>query len=397
MDEMVRLRLFRATSAPSPAARAAAAQALQAAMRGRPHRGFRPAVVVAALVAAVIVTAAYAVVREVIVGAPAPPSVTHAEQLLTEVKGQLIPQARKTPGIEIGKTIAAAAIATPVGPAYIWVAPDRYGGYCPYLQIVALDLPGGRPNLSGGCTQQKVWVGISLIRVRGQLLGWLQGHATLPGARTINVRFADGSSHTYPLTNGFILAVVNPNAAVASTAVLDAAGHILASHNVASPTSPLTQSARQHRAFQIQLARAQLHTVATLRTIGTHRLLVEEGEANRECKRLHVPDIELAPGHRLTGAVATGCGTRPLGPTSLDIGPGQFGAAPDGLLLLWGPVGTEIRSLEILFQDGTHVHIPIHEGYILYQINPKNYASGHRPTKLVGRNDARQIVEVRPF
>lgn len=388
MDELVRLRQFRAAPVPSSAARAQAALALRDAIGGRHRRTLRPVIVIAALLAATaLATGAYAIYQSVIVGSPAPANVKNVERLLTEVKGELIPQAHRNPGIEIAKTKAAAAITTSVGPVYLWVAPDKRGDSCSYLQIVADDLPGGRPNLSGGCSPggSGFYLSIHDIRVKGRLLGLVQGRIGTKSAKTVEVQFANGTSKTVPITDQYVLAETDPNNAIKTTVVRDANGHVLAERHESNPLSPLQQAQQSRRRFR---PAGPMRTVATLRTIGTHRLLVEKA----------APGTNGTICHELITPSGTGGGcNRPIPPTGLDVGPTQIGTAPYGWFLLDGPVGAEIRSLELRFEDGTHVAIPIHHGYILYQVNPQNFVSGHPPTELVARNAAGHIVKTRHF
>ena len=43
------------------------------------------------------------------------------------------------------------------------------------------------------------------------------------------------------------------------------------------------------------------------------------------------------------------------------------------MLLLWGPVGAQIKTLELRFDDITQVSLPIHEGFALFQVNPREF------------------------
>jgi hypothetical protein len=388
MDELVRLRQFRAAAAPSAAARAQATLALRRALGGRRRRTPRPLIVVAAIItAAALATAAYAIYQFVIVGSPAPANVKNIVRLQTEVRGELIPRAHANPGIEVAKTKAAAAITTSVGPVYLWVAPDKRGDSCAYLQIVALDLPGGRPNLSGGCSSggPGFYVGIDYIRVKNRPFALAQGRIGTLGAKTVELQFANGSSHSYPITEKHVLAETDPNNAIKTAIVRDAHGRVLAQRHYSHPLSPLQQG--QHLLHRLHPT-GPWKTVATLRTIGKHRLLAEQtapGSNGTVCSELVTPS-----------GTGGGC-NRPIGPTGLDIGPTQIGTAPHGWFLLDGPVGAKIYSLELRFEDGTHIAIPIQHGYILYQVNPQNFVSGHRPTELIARNAAGQILRTRRF
>jgi len=91
-----------------------------------------------------------------------------------------------------------------------------------------------------------------------------------------------------------------------------------------------------------------------------------------------------------------GCGP-PIGPTDIHVGPTQIGKAPHGWFLLDGLVGRTIHTLELRFQDGTQIRLAIHHGYVLYQVAPHNFISGHRPTELIARDTQGHIVKTRRF
>jgi hypothetical protein len=388
MDELVRLRQFRRAPAPSVAARAQAALALHRTIHRRPQRTPRPIiVVVATIAAAALATAAYAIYQSVIVGSPAPANVKNVVRLETEVKGELIPREHANPGIEVAKTKAAAAITTSVGPAYLWVAPTKRGDSCAYLQIVALDLPGGRPNLSGGCSSggPGFSIGIQYIRVKNRPFALVQGRVGTIGAKAVELQFANGSSHTYPITDKYVLAETDHNNAIKTAIVRDAHGRALGERHYSNPLSPLQQGQQLLHGLH---PTGPWKTVATLRTIDKHRLLAEKtasGSNGTICSELVTPS-----------GTGGGC-TRPIGPTALETGPTQIGTAPHGWFLLDGPVGAKIHSLELRFEDGTHIAIPIQHGYILYQVNPRNFISGHRPTELIARNATGQILRTHRF
>ena len=76
MDELVRLRQFRAAVSPSAESRQSATLDLRMAMAAKPRRLFRPFILAATmLTAAAVATGAYALYRAVIVGSPAPAKV----------------------------------------------------------------------------------------------------------------------------------------------------------------------------------------------------------------------------------------------------------------------------------------------------------------------------------
>lgn len=386
-------------------------------------RRVRRSTLVAALaIAGLVATAAYAVAERVIVGSAAPANIKHSEHRLANPFRDLLiplPFQLHNRGMEVDKTTAAAVATGPVGAAYLWVAPNRLGGYCAYLQIVALDQPGGRPNLSGGCYRKPVWVDTQSVRVRSVFIGVLEAHAALTGARTVDVRLSDGSSRAYTITNGFVLAFVKPDVTVTSAVVEDAHGHALNSgkpngtvssgvvrhaRRLAAATShasrqPLTIAQR----LEEQRKAARSPVVARLREIGSQLVLIERGNADRTCELLSIPEHSIGsiggqpPRPRTVTVNWGGCDQNPLPPTALNVGGGQYAGPSNPILVLSGVVGTDIHSIELLFQDGSHAGIPLHQGYVLYQVNPRNYASGHQPTTIIARNANGKTVKTRPF
>jgi len=345
---------------------------------GLPRRTLlRPLVLASAFaVAAIIAVAAYAVARYVIVGSAAPPAVKTRERLLDQVKGELIPRAHSGTGIEVAKTKAAVAIDASTGPVYLWMAPTRVGGYCAYLQVVGTELPDGRPNLSGGCTNPpvaKLDVGVNVISVHGRMLSLLVVHAASP-ARTVVIRFRSGAKRALELgASGFLVAEVASSDPARTVSARDARGHLLAEARLPSiPAQP-----RPIGPFR---------AVAEIRTIGANKPLV-----------LHV--APASRGMRCASfAPAGGAGgicSKPPRPNQIDVNPNQRGAAPHGMLLLWGSVGHLIVSLELRFEDGSVIRIPLHHGWALYQVNPRSFVRGHRPIALIGRNQSGRVVGMR--
>jgi hypothetical protein len=48
----------------------------------------------------------------------------------------------------------------------------------------------------------------------------------------------------------------------------------------------------------------------------------------------------------------------------------NFGGAPGGILLLVGPVGSEIAKLELRYQDRRTATVLLHDGWALYEVVP---------------------------
>jgi hypothetical protein len=92
----------------------------------------------------------------------------------------------------------------------------------------------------------------------------------------------------------------------------------------------------------------------------------------------------------------SGCSVRPPKPREIGVSAMNFGGAPGGILLLVGPVGSQITRLELRYQDGRLATVPLHEGWALYEVVPADYAEGRRPQTLVGRDSAgREIASQR--
>jgi hypothetical protein len=176
---------------------------------------------------------------------------------------------------------------------------------------------------------------------------------------------------------GYLLAEIPALDEVHSVLALDARGHVLG-RQLNRPLPPLTPT----------LPIGTTHAVATLRTLRRHRLVylrAAPGQHGKLCLTLDTP-----------GGLSFGCSTRPPA-NDFYVDPSQIGAAPNGIVLLSGVVGANIHSLELRFEDGSHVALTLHHKFVLYQIAPRYFASGHRPTELVARNEAGRIVKVRRF
>lgn len=150
----------------------------------------------------------------------------------------------------------------------------------------------------------------------------------------------------------------------------------------AAPASTnVSRVSRPHR-FPRQTGPAR--TVASIRTLRTHRLIV----------------LQAWPGPtgvgttlRTPGGVSRGCCIRPPRPRELAVDPEQVGKLPrPGMLLLWGGVGASIKTLQLRFEDKTRVPVPIQNHYALYQVSPDKLTRGHRPVELIGRNMSGSIV-----
>lgn len=74
----------------------------------------------------------------------------------------------------------------------------------------------------------------------------------------------------------------------------------------------------------------------------------------------------------------------------------QFGGAPGGIQLLVGPVGSEVATLRVAYEDGRRTSVPLTEHWALYEVAQADYAEGRRPIELIALDDhAREIARER--
>jgi hypothetical protein len=397
MDEVFRLRGFRVSAVAARATQAQAALALDQAISRRRQRPPRPMVVlIAFVVAALLATAAYALYHDVIVGSPAPVSVQKTERRPSELERELVQLGIKThinAGIEIAKTRDAGAISTQNGSLYLWVAPDTLGRDCSWLQVVETNnLPNGRPQLSGGCAADgsRVILNVQYALVKGQALGFVCCYVGTQGAKTVELRFTNGTSLTAQVYDKHVLVKTDPHNTVEETIVRAADGRVLDESYPPQPISPPLLQFGAPLPHTPSPRTGPWHTVASLRVIGSDRFATELTAPTRFrgdiCYQFRLP----------TGGGDGSCGVRPPSATAIHVRPFHPGLPSDGLFL-FGPVGREIRSLELTFEDGTHLPIGIHHGYVLYEVNPRNDASGHRPVRLIARDANNHVVGTRKY
>jgi hypothetical protein len=148
-----------------------------------------------------------------------------------------------------------------------------------------------------------------------------------------------------------------------------------------SPSHPVSHVSRAH---PFPRPTGPTRTVASIRTLSTHRVIVLQVWPGRS-------------GHGTTlitpGGVSRGCCSRPPKPTKLAVYPEQIGRLPrPGMLLLWGAVGSRIRTLQLRFEDETRVPLRIQNRHTLYQVSPRKLIRGHRPVELIGRDESGRVV-----
>jgi hypothetical protein len=326
-------------------------------LRARASAGWRiqrPATVLPALLAAVVLSAAaYAVVRLVIVGSPAPPPVRASEKVLALARDAMV--GLNPPGstkVEVAKTEAGAVLNTSSGPVYLWVAPTTSGSRCLYLQITGLSVrfAGGGPFLmAAGCVspdQSQPLLYRVNTGVQGHTLALVGGYVP-PPARTLQLQFANGNkSERFAITNGFVVAQGSSSDPRPTAIVRDRHGDVITPNPVkfipqlfvsASPTGPV--------AFTI--------TLHLLKHLGNLVLHVAPAARGGTCSQISAP----------WGAVSSACGGRPLPPDEIEVSrtfQANFLAPHQQIMYLIGEVGTDVATLELRYQNGGRQQLPIH-------------------------------------
>src|SRR5713226_4194016 len=364
MDELALLKDFRLQDASPDGAREHARQALRAAMaRRRVRRRYVFALVFAG--AALLVAGAYAIAREFVVGAPAPTSVKHQFAGIGIFRGELIPLPHQPLGIIADKARVAAVLQSSVGPVYLFVAPTKSRGTCQFVWIASMRMPDGRPNMSGGCgSRDRFGVGFSLTNVHGQYLRLAVGWVGF-SARTVVIGYDHGEQRIH-VKPPWLLAEIRRTPV--SVIAYDVSGRVVGRN---PKPSPVTRKPEEPLGAD--------HPVITVQTRYTHRpmtISVARGSRGGRCVTFELP-----------GGSAGSCGGHPPAPTEIAVYPNQIGnAQTHGMLVLWGEVGSRIERLELRFEDGRVVRLPLREGLTLYQVAHEDYRKGRRPEMIIARD-----------
>jgi hypothetical protein len=81
-----------------------------------------------------------------------------------------------------------------------------------------------------------------------------------------------------------------------------------------------------------------------------------------------------------------------IGVSAMNFG----GGAPDGILLLVGPVGSGVAKLVLRYENGRSATLPLSDGWVLYEVEPADYTQGRRPEILIASDaSGREIASER--
>jgi hypothetical protein len=206
-----------------------------------------------------------------------------------------------------------------------------------------------------------------MVNVRGKELHLLSGSVSAAAARP-EIADPDGHVEPVPLSRTYFLLEIDGRPK--SVSALDENGQVVGGQRFlpmgmpTHPTGPAKTliSARTPSGKEISLS-------------------VAPGPNGTQCEEIRTP-----------GGVSSGCGQWKLRPTEIAVNPMQVGAAPQGLFLLEGKVGSAIASLELHFENGETVSLPLVKGRTLYQVTRDRFIEGRRPKLLVGKDREGRVI-----
>ncbi|MDX6439556.1 MAG: hypothetical protein QOF45_2139 [Gaiellaceae bacterium] len=376
MDEFAQLKDFRLEDASPGDAREHARGVLREAVRKRRTRR-RWTVVLAFAAAGVAAGAAYGIVRELIVGDPAPPEVREQPARFGH-SAELIPVPHPDDP-KLDQATVAAVLDSSVGRVYLFSSPNSRGG-CVSTWIEGDRGYQGRLNIGSVCGGEsgQSFYAFGEQEYEGKQVRLFSGRA---GDGVARVALAFGERVVdVPLTGRTFLAEL-PNwpdgfISYAKDGTVLERRPFLRAGGLPSPTRPPHQVTKAREIASIQ-ARNGAEGV---------RLFVADASDGGYC--------QIVRSDRT--AANRGCSVPPPGATEIAVGAMNYGGAPGGILLLVGPVGSDIASLELRYQDGRRADVSLHDGWVLYEVEPRDYVTGRRPTVLLGRDaNGREVASLR--
>jgi hypothetical protein len=372
MDELALLKDFRLEDAAAGDAREHARAAVRAAAARQRRRRRRGLVVLAFVGAAILAGAAYAVVHELLVGGPAPPEVREQPTRFGH-SAELIPVPHPDDP-RLDEARVAAVLSSSVGTVYLFASPNARG-LCASTWIEGDRGYQGRLNISSVCgSSGQSFFALGSQTFGGKVIRLFYGRAGAGVAR-IALRFGSKTVDV-PLTGRYFLAEFPGPRTRLPSAFLSygADGKEFEQHPFMQPTNV---GPRAHQPQPV----TKPHLVGTINARGGSErvtLLVARASDGNYCQTIRSD----------RASTNSGCSVTPPKPREIGVSPMNFGGAPGGILLLVGPVGSDITKLELRYQDGRVATVPLHGGWALYEIVSTDYVEGRRPQILIGRDDS---------
>jgi hypothetical protein len=390
MDELQLIRSFRAEAVAADVdARRAARERLLAHIEDAPRarRSHRLALIVAALVAAGILTASGMALYDFIAGEPAPPSVTRliVEEGTAERIGPLF---FGRPDVIAQAAHGVAALETSKGRVLLWAAPTEGNAVCYFLEFERLSERSGSPQGDANCGHRPIptaparTVPILLVLHRATIdrsdVAILVG-LTHESVKSVYLRSPEGDEDELALFENFFIAEI-PADRVPKDLRKGKAYEVVANDRAGTELQPLavTEFANWRERFP--------------KVTGPKRTVIETtAERGRPVRLSFIPIeggkrcVELKTG----GITSTSCGPELRTDVGIQVHPTLAGSK----VFVSGSVGPEVVKLELHHQDGFVLELPILERFVLHNIPRSRFEEGKRPVLLVARgHDGTQVA-----
>jgi hypothetical protein len=380
MDELALLKGFRIDDASPDGAREHSRQALHDAItRSRTKRWVTFAL--AFVGAAILAAAAYGIAHRLIVGQRAPKEVREQPARFGH-SAELIPVAHPNdPRLDVARV--AAVLDSSVGTVDLFGSPNATG-LCASTWIEGDRGYQGRLNMASSCgSRSESFFAIGNERFKGHSVVLFSGHAGPKVARV--VVHLDGKVVDVPLIGRWFLAEFPTWPNRFEFLSYDRNGRRLEDHAFPPHFGRLFHRPRVRPPHQVTYARE----IAPIRARGGEQITLFAARAS-DGSRCQIVRSDRRPSNRT-------CSVAIPRPREIAVNGMNFGGAPGGVLLLVGPVGSDVATLELRYEDGRVRSIPLTDGWALSEIARADYRKGRRPEVLVGRDAAGKIIATKGF
>jgi hypothetical protein len=381
MDELQLIRSFRSELTPADVdARRAARERLLAHIDSgsRARRWRRLAVIVAALVAAGVLSASALALYDFIAGEQAPPKVTRliVEEGTAERIGPLF---FGKPDV-IGKAAhGVAALETSRGRVLLWAAPSAGDAICYFVEFERLSERAGAPQGEAHCGHRPIptaparTVPILLVLHRAAIDGsevTILVGLTHESVKSVSLRSPEGAEDELEIFEGFFIVEI-PAGRVPKDLREGNAYEVVAKDRAGAELQPLpvTEFATWRERFP--------------KVTGPKRTVIEQADSRGRPMRLSLIPIE---GGETVVELQTRNGTSTGGIYRVEEGIEVHPTLMGSMVFVSGSVGPEVATLELHHQDGYVVELPIVERFVMYDIPRARFEEGKRPILLVGRD-----------
>jgi hypothetical protein len=271
----------------------------------------------------------------------------------------------------VGQARGLLAVPTSAGLLHIWGAPTSDGGLCTYMLLAGA--PHGWLACDTLAPDAGPLVGTAdAHNVDGRTLRYVSGQAR-ERVVSVELKLEDGSVFPVRKVGTFFFRALAPGQQPAALVGKDGGGSVVAELPVASgglggvlpPVSPVGPR-RSLFVLQTRIGKVTMH-----------------GAAGPEGKRCWIVTTAAEEG--------TACRDVPRG-VEFDFNPYYNSEQTERIVLLSGFVGPQVDSLQLRFEDGSHVDMALKRAYFLYGLPRRNWEAGHRPSVLVARDGGGKVI-----